>query len=60
MGRQKSPKDLKTKKQLCLDCQKRKVLLVFKPQSGCFEGKRICKTCSQAQKRRFLNAYNGD
>jgi hypothetical protein len=40
--------------QKCLDCCNRKLELVFNPRTGIYEGRRICKVCAMATKRRFL------
>lgn len=43
------------KKQKCLDCGDRPVILTYNVQSGIYEGARICKSCRQSPRRQYAN-----
>ncbi len=47
----------KVRKLKCLDCNKVELTLKFSEESGIFEGKRICRSCIQLQKRRHLGGW---
>jgi hypothetical protein len=38
----------------CLDCGKKRVQLRRNPGTGIFEGFRLCKSCRQSEKRKYL------
>lgn len=43
-----------TKVQLCADCCKRPVTLVFDDKKGIFKGNRLCTACKQSYKRQYF------
>lgn len=47
----------RVKKVMCLDCDRVQLTLKFNEEKNIYEGRRLCKSCRQLQKRKYLSNW---